>query len=511
MVKFFREHPFATVMMVAALVRIIAVVYSKGFMASDDHFQTVTVAYDWYLHGIGGCDGFLHWKNAPASTISRFPLYTLALDANMKIAHWFGAGTLDQLMYFVRARLALLSLFGVAAVYGIVLLGTGSKKWAMAAGLIMAAHFAMPFLAVRTLIEMAGGTVWVAGLFCYYYYKKQKTETWLILFGVLTGIAFMFRFELIFAFWIVPFMLWWQDRKLRAAVVYAATVLAMLIIAGLIDWYLIGTFMGSSINHVNQGLTEGPVYHSNFLLYIEVILAFFIPPLSLVAVIAACSKRFWNKHKVLIGSSLAFILVHTAIASRQERYMLPIVPAFAALLVLALYEHFSANGWLARSRKLFIGLVSFTVIVNLVLLVPLTINYGHKGLVEPLVKIQQMDRHKPGVLFVTPERYINFPYMYGGLGMTRRGYVYEWNQLDAAVAADTVKEAFNKYYLMYPIKPEELPEYVDSIESRFGPIEPVFHVGPSTVDWILHLLNPKFNHTNECWVYRRVKGEIPVD
>ena len=62
------------------------------------------------------------------------------------------------------------------------------------------------------------------------------------------------------------------------------------------------------------------------------------------------------------------------------------------------------------------------------------------------------------------------------------------------------------YYLLYPLDASDLNHYKDSIISRAGPIEQVFHVGPSTVDYILHKLNPSHNRTNEVWVYRRTGG-----
>ncbi len=503
MVKFIKAHPFATVMFVAVVLRLLAVFYSKGYMASDDHFQTEHVSYDWVLHGLDGPDGHLRWKDAPASTISRFPLYTLLLYVNMEVARWFGADTLDQIMYFVRARLALVSLLAVAAVYGIVLIGSGSRIWAMIAGLIMAAQFAMPFLSVRTLIETVGGAVWVFALYLYYRYDKLHRERWLVLFGVVSGLAFMFRFELLFAFWIVPFLIWYQYRKFRPAVIYAATLLTMLLVAGLADWYLLGTFMGSSINHIKQGLTEGPVYRTSYLMYIEVLLAFFIPPISILLFVVACRKRFWSKHLVLVGSCLTFLLFHTLISSRQERYILPIIPALVALFVLALHQHFASNGYLARSRKLFGWLVGFSVVVNTILLIPLTFNYAHKGLVEPLVKIEKLNTERRAVLFVTPERYINFPYLYGGLGKNQRDYVYGWSDLTTILPHDTKPRFDFAYFLLYPKDSADLPVYVDSLSNHVGPIRELFHVGPSTADWMLHRLNPRFNPTNDVWVFVR--------
>jgi len=43
-----------------------------------------------------------------------------------------------------------------------------------------------------------------------------------------------------------------------------------------------------------------------------------------------------------------------------------------------------------------------------------------------------------------------------------------------------------------------------ALEKYLGPLNPVFHSSPSTVDYLLHFLNPRHNHTNEADIYRAV-------
>lgn len=502
MTKFIKQHPLATVMMVAVFFRLLATLFSKGYMASDDHFQTVHVAYCWLQDGLWGPNGFLTWKHVSSVTISRFPLYTLFLYLNMKIMYLLGFESLNKIMYEIRFVHALFSLLGVWFVYKTVELVTASKKWALLGGLFMAAHFIMPFLAVRNLIEMVGGTIWVIAFYYFYKYKIDHQGKWLIIAGIITALAWMVRFELIFAFWIIPFLLWYRYKNIKPALYYGMTVLVMLILAGFVDLLLLGTFMGSSINHIKQGLTEGPVYHSNFLIYTEVLIGYFIPPFSLLALFLAIRKRFWGKHFLLFFSTLSFFVIHTVISSRQERYMIPIISVLILMVVLVLHQHYLEKGFFFKKKWLFYPVVYFTLLVNMILIFPFTLNYAHKGMVEPLVKIEQMSSSTPTVLFFSPDHYRNFPYLYAGFVSIGRKYIFHWSELNQKLPLNGKNNNFD-YYLLYPLEAQDLPKYIDSLSKRVGPLKEVFYVSPSLIDNALHWLNPKHNRTNEVWGYQK--------
>lgn len=501
MKNYIEKHPFASVMMLAIVLRLVAVLFARGYMATDDQFETVDIAYRWLQIGIWDADGNMNWGPYSSGVISRFPLYNMLLYLNMKIMYWMGFEALDEIMYGVRLSHALFSLIGVAAVYRLVEVATNSKKWALIAGIATAAHFGLPYLSVRNLVEMFGGTMWAAALYYFYKHRFDGQLKWLIVAGVCSGLAWMFRFQIITAFWIVPFILWYEYKNLKPALYFSVSLIGMLILAGLIDWISMGTFMGTTINYVVQNVSVGAYYSSSPLLYTGVLLGFFIPPLSLILFYLAARKRFWQDHLLLAASTLSFFLVHTILANRQERFMIPIIPALVIILVLALRQHSQQNGFFFRWKTTRKGLIAFTIGLNCILLAPFTINYGQRELVEPLVRIEKMSDRQPLILFFTPDKSRIFPLNYSGWEMADRCYCFNWTDFQQQFAYDCTPPIID-YYLLYPMKSDRLQMYVDSLESRVGPLEQAFHIGPSVVDVILQAVNPGHRRAQQVWVYR---------
>lgn len=512
MLAFMKKHPLATVLITAIVLRTIAVIFSKGYMASDDHYETIRVAYNWLLHGFFASDGTLTWGFTTPRDIARFPLYALSLWSVMKTCTIFGVTDLDSMMYAVRAAHALVSLIGVWSIFRLVKLVTASDRWAIAAGMIMAAHAAMPFLSVRSLIEMVGGNIWIVALLLLYVYDRDKRPSWLLWSGILSGLAWMIRFELAFAVLPVPFIIWFKTKELRPAMTYTLALFGMLLFSGMIDYALMGRFAASTINHLRQVTGEGIVYATSLFIYPAVLLAFFIPPVSLVAFGLSFRRRFWSEHSILVMSNLFFVLIHTLSPSRQERYMIPIIPAMTAMLVLAVWSYHREREITTRQKRWLLAIAIPTIVLNVILLAPFTINYSHRGLIEPLKQIGEQD---PGatILLVSPDLGQIYPLNYGYYDSKEIGrrYVNRWSDLGAV---DSMSNPANKigYAVLYPLKHEDLQSYKDSISIRFPKMTPIGYVGPSSVDRILHWLNPKHNRRNDAWLYRTsqeksLKGE----
>jgi hypothetical protein len=142
---FAKRHPLLLVLLAALLLRLPAVIWSKGYMASDDYFETVRIAYDWIRTSPWHDDGIRMWAGRPAGQHARFPLYVLSLYAVMKGCLAAGITDLDGMMYPVRALHALLSLLVVWAMFEIVQAVTRSRPWAIAAGLLAAGFMSCRF------------------------------------------------------------------------------------------------------------------------------------------------------------------------------------------------------------------------------------------------------------------------------------------------------------------------------------------------------------------------------
>ncbi|MEE8576546.1 MAG: glycosyltransferase family 39 protein [candidate division Zixibacteria bacterium] len=500
------RHPLLFVVLIAIALRLPAVCFSKGYMASDDHFETIRTAFNWLRTTPIAEDGLRMWKHRPADEHARFALYDLFLYGQMKLMVTFGIRSLDTMMYFIRAVHALMSLLSVWAAFATVRIVTRSEGWAMVAGLMVAGHFAMPFLSVRNLIEMVGGHLWAVTIYLFYKYQEvERKDTTIVLAGIFTGLAWMIRFPIALAVLPIPLILWFSQHDQsyrRAAIVYSATVGGMIALCGLADYFLTGSFGSTTINQLAGFFKRGEaMYNTIFLIYPAVLLAFFIPPFSLVAFSMIAARQMFRRHKLLILSCLSFLLLHSILTNRQERFMIPIVPVLMILLTLALYHHYQSGGWFFRKRWLAGSVIGFTIVINFLLIGPFTFNYGHKGLVDPLVRLERMVDHVR-VMFVSPDQSHIYPYNYGGLKPMRRGHIKKWDDLRQFIDKPSTASEFD-FFVLLPLGSEQVPAYVDSLTRRIGNLELVMHVGPSAIDYMLHKMNPKHNPTREAWVYRK--------
>jgi hypothetical protein len=489
------------VLLLALAIRLPAVLFSQGFIHSDDHFDTVSVAWSWLNGGLWGDDGNLRWKHEGSETIGRFPLYTLFLLALMKLCHWVGVTSLNSMMYFIRFVHALISLLPVWAAFRIVQQTTRSERWAVAAGGVIALHFAFPFLGVRTLIEVVGGSLWIAAVWFLYRYLGDSKTRWLYLAGLLTGLAWMVRFQIALAVIPVPFVLWWETRSIKPALKYSLAVVVMLLLSGLVDWFLLGKFAGSTITYLIMNVDLPALYRTIPLLYVALLIILLVPPLSLVALYLMFKPVFIRQHKILFWSSLFFVVVQSLHANQQERFIFPILPAFVVMGVLAIW-HFrqdkpAATGWPAWFK----WTAAASGGINVALLIFFTFAYGHKGMIEPL---KWLEKNAPTarVLFFQPEVWRWAPVEYAGTGITPT-YVKGWKDV-AKLPVRADGETLFDYVIVYPKTDSSLPAYLDTLSNHLGLIEPVMQVSPSCYDQTLHRLNPGHNDNFEAHVFRPV-------
>jgi len=493
--RLLEQHPLAAVLGAAVGVRLVAVIWSQGFIHSDDFFDTVQVAHYWLTHSLWGTDGFLCWKNKGVETIGRFPLYTLSLWVMMKACWAVGVESLHSMMYAVRATHALLSLVPVWVTYRVTLMVTGRPRWAVLGGLAAALHFAFPFLGVRNLIEVVGGDIWMAVIYLYYRYRADRRSRWLWLAGIAAGLAWMIRFQIAFAVLPAPLLLWFETRSFRPALHFSAAVALMLLVSGLSDWLLLGRFAGSTLTNLGMNAGIPALYNTIPLLYPVILLLLFVPPLSFLFVYLILRPAFIRRYLMMFVTSVFFVLCHAVQANQQERFVFPIVPVFLLMIVLAAWEKTQAHGRLGQPRRLVNGLLVLGVVVNFSLLPVLSFAYGHRGMIEPLKWFERQDPSAK-VAFIQPgvKRWV--PIEYGGMSL-RPWYVRDWDDWQQPESHEVYD-----YFVLYPRRAGDLAVLRDSVTARFGPVEPVLHLEPSLYDRVLHSLNSNHNDSFEAFVYR---------
>ncbi len=498
MIESVRKHPLLSILIIAGMLRLIAVMFSQGYMAHDDHFETVRIAWAWQHEGMFLDDGTIRWDGKPEVGPGRSPLYNLFLLGMMKITSAFGIERLNQHMYFDRLIHALLSLLPIIFGYR-YLKDETDKNTALVGGLILSAHFLMPYLAVRNLIEMAGADFLVPALYFAHRSMKRPSDRDAILAAILSAIAFTIRFQIATALIAVPIAIVLSKRDWRRAIIYSVSLAGAIGILGLLDIYTHGRFLGGLYAHILSNLPESAPLSGPWYRHLLLILGIMIPPFSIMFFGSMFQREAIRKHLVLLLPALMFVFIHSLIPNKQERFMIPVFPVLIILGCAGMSYIYRAKNY-ARWRKLVIGLWVWFIVMNTLLLIPFTFNYGHRGLVDSMVYLSKQNDVN-GVAFDCTARKKWLPYSYWDY--RRPGFVKLTSKydLDDAIQSERITRSDPPSYIVvyadgYP--DDQLAEY----ESKLGKYEVVHHSEPSLIDLILHKMNPKYNHKNEAWVLR---------
>lgn len=467
-------------------------------MAHDDHFETVNIAYSWHTDGLFLEDGTLRWEGKPEGGILRPATYNLFLLGLMKLTSAVGIDELHSHMYFNRLIHALLSLLPVIFGYR-YLKETTSEASATWGGLLLAAYFLMPFLGVRNLVEMVSADLLIPGL--YYAHRSLRVDESgeshrdAVLAGILCGLAVVVRYQTAAAAVAIPIAMVIAERRWRAAYWFCGSAVLVIFLQALLDVYTHGYFFGSFINVITAtGPTAvaGPWYR-----YILLMLGILIPPTSLLLVLSLFQREVIRKHIILWLPLISFVVIHSVITEKQERFLIPILPVLLILVVAGLHYLYSSAGWYRKRPWIGRVLLIWFAAVNLIALPVFTVNYGRRGLVESMVYLSdQPDADR--VLFLSPERHTFFPFSYWSPDRSGATVIQSREALHRLVSSDSSAPTLPRYAMI--VTDDSLDVYLDLLSDQY---EPVFHAGPSLVDLIANKLNPKYNRRNESWVLRR--------
>ncbi|SYZ74647.1 membrane hypothetical protein [Candidatus Zixiibacteriota bacterium] len=501
MIAAIRKHPLLTCMTVAFILRLIAVIFSRGYMASDDFFETVKIAYQGVTSGLTNAEGLMRWDAVPSQEIARSPLYNVALYAVLKLEQIAGIANLDPMMYLVRLLHALLSLLTVWYGFKYIKTATGSDNFALVGGLILAGHFLLPYLAVRNLIEQVSADFFVPAIFFVYIGTRERDGRYLLLAGILSGLSWMFRFNVGAAILPIPFAVWYLTRSIRPAVYYCLGLFVIFLFSGSLDLIYLGSFGRSNITLI-KGAFVPALLPQPFWFYFALVAGVLIPPFSIYFMVTYFRRSIIREHLILFSSALMFFLAHTLISNKQERFLLPIFPLLIILGIIGLKEFLSQRDHASWNMKLFKYSAIMAVIVNIVLLPVFTTYYVHKGAVEPFVYLSRQNDVKK-VLVDSTERIRLIPFEYEGFGRPRPILLFPRDTLGSEDLLGPSRDSIN-YFVIFT--DDSLSRHLADLESDFGRLEPVFHSTPSLMDGILHALNPNHNLENCAWVCRRLSN-----
>jgi hypothetical protein len=490
--KFAHQKPVLFLLIAALSVRLLAVIFSKGYMAHDDHFCVLEPAARLVREGSFDFIEDSHHRSFFYPGLNYFLI---------KLFHSFKIHSPQTIMFFNRLVHALFSLLTVVVGYEFTRRLT-DKNTGLLAGLVLCFHFLMPFISVRQLIESVSSVFLLTGLFTAYIFLKKGNYVFLFLAGLILGAAFMVRFQTgvcaAALFCVLVFR-----KNFRAALALAAGILPALLFEGFMDLAVIGKFFAAPLNYISYNLTHsgsfvtGPWYN-----YFLLVLAVFVPPFSLFF--------FWGMIKsfkstpVLFVPAAAFFILHSVFPGKQERFLIPILPLLVIMGFTGLYlwKKEQDSGYL-KEKVLGKSFVFFWA-VNTVLLVPVTFNYSQKARIEPLLYINS--KQADAVIFDMTEQKSGIPVFYldPGPALFKSEDPDAFREIYKKLKAQKSRKPFVYYAVIF--SSGKVDEHIEMLEKYFKgfTLKKEKHVTPSLIDFVLHKMNPRFNKAKESWVFRLV-------
>ncbi|MBK9184111.1 MAG: DUF2079 domain-containing protein [Ignavibacteria bacterium] len=470
-----------TAIIVGLVLRLLAAVFSPGYAMHDDHFVIEDGPYQWFLADHGG------WFNRDVvpghSVVYPGILYGI-------LSACIGIGITDPqtqmlVMRILHALLATLAIPLAAAIARRI----GSEESAKAAAFLVAVFWVLPFLGVRNLIEVVCIPPLMTGVFLV---LRRGSMRDIVLAGLAFAVAFLFRYHtaVIPATMTMVLMVRREWRMAIGLVVSYATVICLT--QGIVDLLVWGQFLIAPITYWMNFVTgsdeyaNGPLYQ-----YVLLLVGLLIPPTSLVLLWRLFTdKRSSLRYEVLLPI-VVFVVAHSFIANKQERFIIPVVPLLLVVVAVAWIDRPQRSSGPVRWTSIALG---WFWAVNTVLLTLFIFSYSKRSRVESLSYLHGIagaDRvaviAKPGVF--VPSFYLGHEIK--TITVLTDTTSSSWGELSAFAPTHVV---------FYDITSRDvLLQRVNDLIP--GHLTQLVEVEPGLLDATLHWLNPRGNKNETSIVY----------
>jgi hypothetical protein len=492
-----RYSPLQQLLLIGFLVRMVSVIFSKGFGWHDDHFLIVEASQSW----VDGYD-YNYWLPAeghPERAPQGHPLFYVGIHFLIfKFLHLVGIVNPQAKMYFIRFLHALWSLLIIKYGYKITE-QYADKKTAWYVGIFLALYWFMPFTSVRNLVEF----VCVPPiLIAIYYLKKQDLSSkYALLVGMWLGVAFSIRFQTVFITAGIGLALLIMRTSIKNILLLIFSFACVIFLTqGLVDYCIWKRPFAECLAYVQYNIDNAGVYGTdNWHMYFDLIFGLLIPPLSIL--LFAGYFYSWKKTPLIFWPVLLYLAFHTYFPNKQERFIMTVLPLMiisGTIGMFTLYERYKER----VNKKLFRFCKVFVIILNLILLSVLSASYSKRHRVEAMYYLYK--KNDSNNFFVEDSNkqddFLMPPLFYYG----------KWVSVFGITKTRTADSALAFYHRLAP---KDIPGYIvfwqaENIEARVAAVKKCFPdivyeatIEPSLIDKTLFFLNP-LNDNQTAFIYR---------
>ncbi|MCX6135416.1 MAG: glycosyltransferase family 39 protein [Ignavibacteriales bacterium] len=489
--RLWNERPMAAIVLIAIVPRLVAAVFSKGYGMHDDHFGPIEQPFI--------IMNYLTYWTGRVIPHGHSILYPSIHYALFNLLEAIGVFDPQAKMFVVRLLHALYSLLVVVFGYKIAE-AVSTRETAKKAGLILALFWVLPYLSVRNLIEV----VCIPPLMAGFYYSLRSRENLRNAFtaGLWFALAFAFRYQTLLITGTVGLAFLFKKEYRQMMWCAVGFVLAACVIQGSLDIFAWGYPFASFIEYVRynashaEDYTTGPWYN-----YLLLVIGALLPPMSVLFLYGFLKN--WRQTLLVVAPVLVFFILHSYFPNKQERFILPVVPAILLLGVIGWEDQVKRSPFWSRHpaglRRLWISFWA----TNLVLLIPFSVFYGKKSRVEAMYALY--GKPVTGLLLVG-----------GRVGTSQPPFFYSGHYpVTFYEINDEARLAEVKTELAQPSSPisqvifygtEDLDARIRRIETTLA-LKLMFEKrnDPSFLDWVFYRLNPAHNKNEITMVYEVVR------
>ncbi len=399
-------------LLVGLVLRIAAALGGYGPFASDDYRYVLAPAWRW-----------LTQPAAAYGSVIRSPLLARAVWGLFELGEALGLRDPAWLVRFAYVGLGLWSLTAIPGVHRLTRrrLGDNAAMWA---AYLTAASALMPRIATRALIEVVAIPFLVWGLVLVDEARtvasaqpRAKDERVLahlaLQGGILLGLATLVRFQLGLVLLCAAVILVWPPRGVggrpwawRALLAFGIGAAVALPLQALLDISIDRLPLATPWSYVTFNFHGAAQFGTSpWYTYLLQLVVYTAPPATLV--LARPLTRSLQRHVLVSVTLVAFILFHSLIGHKEDRFLFPVLPLLFVGLGAALAETWSGARWQRFGARFF-------VVVNALALIGLTLSDGQRNLTTPLREVARAG--KPTRLVTVGWR--DLPTMYLGRDVT---------------------------------------------------------------------------------------------
>jgi len=319
------------VFFLAIIVYLITAYNSHGYYHADEHYQIIEFA-GLKLGTHSPADVAWEYKSQIRSTLQ--PIICFAVFKGLQTIHVTDPYTQA---FVLRILSALLSLLVIHYFITNTENQLGTDRIKKLFYLLSYFLWFIPFISVRFSSETWSGLFFLGSVAVYFDPKRKGIKPYLI--GLLAGFSFLFRFQA--AFLIPGFLLWLffiEKNDFRFILKIGAAFLMVFGVGILIDSWFYGQPVLTAWNYFYTNIVSDVASNfgtSAWYFYLDKLFqlpTLFIGELLFISMIIVVIK---NPRNPYLWCILPFILVHSFIPHKEERFLFPIVYFFPIIMVLA--------------------------------------------------------------------------------------------------------------------------------------------------------------------------------